>query len=406
MRDFLPDELSVRNQTMAKIKSAYAKFGFTEIETPILEDIDLLLSKEGGENEKLIYKVLKRGEKLDNASGNDLCDLGLRFDLTVPLSRYCANNAGNLPPVFKAMQVGNVFRAERPQKGRFRQFVQCDIDIIGEESYIAEIDLICATVSALTEVGLEGFTVRINDRRILTAIAYACGYTLAQHEKVFIALDKLDKIGFEGVDKELEEVGNDEGRTKLLSILHAVDGSDDKLTALESQLADQSVSEVISQLRVIMNTAKKLSHANMLYDVTLVRGMNYYTGTIFEVAVKGVPYSVAGGGRYDELLGKITGVKTCACGFSIGFERICGVLAEKSILSDGNTEKTALIFNKDDVDKLGDLDLVLENFRSKSQVVSIFKKNKNFQYQIKSLSACGYGSVYLYNGDGTFKEIN
>lgn len=402
MRDFLPEELRFRNETLAKIKNTYAQYGFNEIETPCVDDINLLLSKQGGDNEKLIYKILKRGEKLENASTDQLCDLGLRFDLTVPLARYCANNAGVLPSVFKSMQIGNVFRAERPQKGRFRQFIQCDIDIIGEESIFAEIDLICATIDALKSVGLHGFTVEINDRRILKNFASVCGFDENAYEKAFIALDKLDKIGIDGVVNELKSFASDEIVDKFVALINSISGTN-ALSQCKKAINNAEIDDITSQLDKIINTTKTLTNENVEFNISLVRGMNYYTGTIFEVKVDGVNYSVAGGGRYDQLLGKITGNNVPACGFSIGFERIIGLLTENGQKAT-NTNSIAIVVPKEELDNVMEVYNLAKDFRANSNNCSVFKKMKNFAYQLKNLTDLGYGEIYEFNNGKLIKK--
>ncbi|HRX14591.1 MAG TPA: histidine--tRNA ligase [Eubacteriales bacterium] len=397
MRDFLPSELALRNQTMAKIKEAYASCGFNEIETPCVDDINLLMSKQSGENEKLMYKILKRGEKLEKASDGELCDLGLRYELTLSLARYCANNAGVIPPVFKSIQVGPVFRADRPQKGRYRQFIQCDIDIIGEESILAEIDLIIATAKALKNVGLSGFTIKINDRRILKRLAAVCGFSESDYEKVFISLDKLDKIGIDGVKNELLKEFPAEKVEKLLSIADKITSADSPLDECGKLLG--GIENEINELKQIIFAVSKCSEAKLVYDITLVRGLSYYTGAIFEINADGIPYALGGGGRYNELLGKITGTNVPACGFSIGFERIVDLLAEQKIVAK-RKKCVALIVPKEYADQAEGIFTAAEKIRESGENCGVYKKMKNFAYQLKVLTDIGCDEFYLYeNGD-------
>ncbi|HPG92370.1 MAG TPA: histidine--tRNA ligase [Clostridia bacterium] len=401
MRDFLPSELALRNQTLAKIKEAYVSCGFNEIETPCVDDINLLMSKQSGENEKLMYKILKRGEKLEKASDGELCDLGLRYELTLSLARYCANNAGVIPPVFKAIQVGPVFRADRPQKGRYRQFVQCDIDIIGEESILAETDLILATVKALKNVGLDDFTIKINDRRILKRLAAFCGFCEKDFEQVFISLDKLDKIGLDGVKKELESDFESEKVEKLLFVADKICSATSPIDECAKLL--DGIEKEIGELKQIISAVKSCSNANLVYDITLVRGLSYYTGAIFEINANGVPYALGGGGRYDGLLGKITGTQTPACGFSIGFERIVDLLAERKVTPQRKTY-IALIVPKEYADQTEKIFLAAEKLRQNGENCGVYKKMKNFPYQLKVLNEIGCDVFYIYE-DGNIKKI-
>ena len=318
MNDYLPRETRLREYVKGVIIRAYEKNGFSMIETPAVEHIENLTGKNGGDNEKLIFKIMKRGEKLNEAAGNDaeLCDSGLRYDLTVPLSRYYANNQAKLPSPFMAMQIGNVWRADRPQKGRFRQFTQCDIDILGDSTQLAEITLISATTGVLRELGFDNFTVRINDRRLLKVCADYCGFKPEDCDKVFITLDKMDKIGLDGVKRELVEEGFDEASVEKYVALYencdAVSVSEFAADRLGGNGAD-----IAASLESIMRcaTAATAGGCSLKFDPTLVRGMSYYTGTIFEISMDGYGYSVGGGGRYDEMLAKFSGQKTPACGF-------------------------------------------------------------------------------------------
>ena len=351
MKDILPREMEIRDYVTALVKETYAGFGFCSIETPCVEHIENLCSSQGGENEKLIFKILKRGEKLDLGSAqaeDDLVDSGLRYDLTLPLSRYYANHANELPTPFKALQMGSVWRADRPQKGRFRQFVQCDIDILGDPTNLAEIELIVATTTLLGRLGFEGFTVRINDRRILKAMADYAGFDESSYDQVFIILDKMDKIGIEGVLEELVKSGFAEDAVKKYCELFCAATQEGGLPKLQEMLGDHLQKECSDNLLTIMETAGALKAADfqIVFDPTLVRGMSYYTGTIFEIGMDACSFSVAGGGRYDEMIGRFTGQKTCACGFSIGFERIITVLLDQDFKVPGTQEKYAFLIEK------------------------------------------------------------
>ncbi len=333
-RDLLPATVAVRDHVLARITEVYHRFGYQRVETPALENIERLQGGQGGENEKLIYRVLRRGldETVEAGTALDeLVDLGLRYDLTVPLTRFYGNNQATLPQPFRSFQFGPVWRAERPQKGRYRQFYQCDIDILGEESVLAEIELIEATTEALAAAGLDGTTVRVSDRRFLSALAASVGLPEDAWTGLFITLDKLDKIGWDDVRAELPTRGLNTARIDALqhsiTSLQGVDPTKlgDRLAAAVPGLAD----EVIADLSDTAGALHALGAGRSLsweFDPTLVRGMGYYTGQIFEIVHPSSSGSVAGGGRYDRLIGRSLGREVPACGFSIGFERIVDLL--------------------------------------------------------------------------------
>ena len=352
MRDIMPSEMQLRDYVIGVIKETYGKFGFTSIETPCVENITNLSSKQGGENEKLIFKILKRGEKLslENAKGEeDLVDGGLRYDLTVPLVRYYSNHANELPAPFKALQMGNVWRADRPQKGRYRQFMQCDIDILGEPSNLAEIELILATTTTLGRLGFKNFQIRINDRRILKAMAAYSGFPQEAYDNVFIILDKMDKIGLDGVSEELRKSGfQEESIEKYLELFKGLAEAEDGLAYLLEKLQDVLEPEAGTGLEEIMASVKstKSSDFEIVFDPALVRGMSYYTGTIFEIAMPEFGGSCGGGGRYDKMVGKFTGKDVPACGFSIGFERIILIMMENGFRIPDENKKIAYLVEK------------------------------------------------------------
>ena len=335
MKDIPPIEMEIRDYVIRMIKDTYGSFGFSSIETPCVEHIENLSSKQGGENEKLIFKILKRGEKLklDTAGSEaDLVDGGLRYDLTVPLSRYYANNANDLPSPFKALQIGNVWRADRPQRGRYRQFMQCDIDILGEPTILAEIELILATSTLVGKLDFKNFTIRINDRKFLKAMAAYSGFPEESYDTVFIILDKMDKIGLDGVAEELAKEGfAQESIDKYLNLYKEVTPDLDGVRFLKDKLADVLDPKTAEDMETIIASvnAVKTADFQIVFDPTLVRGMSYYTGPIFEISIDGFGGSVGGGGRYDEMIGRFTGNQTCACGFSVGFERIVMLLLER-----------------------------------------------------------------------------
>ena len=397
MKDILPEEMFIRDYLINIIKKTYGSFGFTSIETPAMEHIENLLSKQGGDNEKLIFKILKRGEKLklENIKDeNDLVDAGLRYDLTLPLARYYSNNQANLPNPFKALQIGNVYRADRPQKGRFRQFTQCDIDILGEASNLAEIELILATTKALSEIAKgKHFTVRINDRRILMAMALYAGYDEDNIGNVFIILDKMDKIGMDGVKKELTELDGEEKCSKYLNLFDGLKDNTEAVLSLKDKLKGFIEDGVLDSLCEIMDTVLEVNtnDFSLVFDPTLVRGMGYYTGTIFEVSMEGFSGSVAGGGRYDKMIGRFTGNDTPACGFSIGFERIITILLDAGFKIPDESRKIAFLYEKNiDVNVLKDILKEAASLREAGNIVLVSKMNKNKKFQKEGLEKQGY----------------
>lgn len=400
MKDITPREMEIRDYVIGLIKETYGKFGFSSIETPCVEHIENLSSKQGGENEKLIFKILKRGEKLKLETAQceaDLVDGGLRYDLTVPLSRYYSNNANELPAPFKALQMGNVWRADRPQRGRYRQFMQCDIDILGEPSILAEIELILATSTLVGKLDFENFTIRINDRRILKAMAAYSGFAPESYDTVFIILDKMDKIGLEGVAEELKKEGfPEEAVQKYLGLFEKVTGDLAGVRFLRETLAGVLEDAVASDLETIIESveAVKTTKFNIVFDPTLVRGMSYYTGPIFEISIDGFGGSVGGGGRYDEMIGRFTGNQTPACGFSIGFERIVMLLLEKDFQIPGKAEKTAFLIEKGmPKEKLLDVFREAEKRRAEGGSVSMNMMKKNKKFQKEQLASEGYTEI-------------
>jgi histidyl-tRNA synthetase len=390
-RDLLPAECALRDEALAAILRVYRSWGFARIETPALEHLELLTGGQGGENEKLIFKLMKRGEKLDlskpGLTEDDVADCGLRYDLTVPLARYYAEHQAELPLPFKAIQVGPVWRAERPQKGRYRQFTQCDIDVIGEPGVQAEIGLILATTEALAAVGLSGFTVRLNDRRVFEDIANYCGIAQSQRDAFLIAWDKLDKVGREGVLSELREIGiGPDARGRVDRILRLPDGTS-VLLEVKASASPEAYATALQQLAKYVGRATGQS-VRVVVDTNLVRGMGYYTGPVFEISVDGLPYSIAGGGRYDKMIGRLVGRDVPACGFSIGFERLILLLQERGWRPEGMPRRIALIF-----DESVPFDLVLERalaLRVDGAVVSLFAQKKKAGKQRADLEAQGF----------------
>lgn len=397
MKDILPREMQIRDYLISLIKDTYASFGFTPIETPAVENIANLSSKQGGENEKLIFKILKRGEKLNLETAQseaDLADGGLRYDLTVPLVRFYSNNAASLPSPFKALQIGPVWRADRPQKGRFRQFYQCDIDILGEPGNLAEIELILATTTTMGKIGFKNFKIKINDRRILKAMAAYSGFPEEEYDSVFIILDKMDKIGLDGVTEELIKAGYaQESVDKYVELFKGIEEADDGLAYVSGKIQDNledGVKESLGEIINSVNSTKEYSF-EVVFDPTLVRGMSYYTGTIFEIEVPEFGSSVGGGGRYDKMVGKFTGQDTPACGFSIGFERIVTILLDNDFQIPDDRKKVAFLIEKGiQSEMLCDIISEAQAMRKTGTNVLVVRMNKNKKFQKEQLEKEGY----------------
>lgn len=353
MQEYLPDAAYKRDLLMNIILDTYRSCGFTRIYTPAIESAENLDKSDGGDNLNLIFKILKRGEKLESALSKtpvdekELCDLGLRYDLTLPLSRYYANNRNDLPSPFKCIQCDKVYRAERPQRGRLREFVQCDIDILGSDSICCEIELISVTCKALGKIGIGKFFVRVNDRRILRGTLSSMGFPEESLDTVCVTFDKLDKIGAEGVAAELREKGMPEEAINRLGELISKSAItlDDMASYCEGEAA-----EAIASLKTIIDTSNQLSDEyDVVFDPSLVRGQGYYTGTVFEVASEKFGGTVAGGGRYDGLIGRFTGEQIPAVGFSIGFERIFSIVTENNIELQGKRTRVAILYKSEDI---------------------------------------------------------
>ena len=397
MKDILPREMQIRDYLISLIKDTYASFGFTPIETPAVENIANLSSKQGGENEKLIFKILKRGEKLNLETAQseaDLADGGLRYDLTVPLVRFYSNNAASLPSPFKALQIGPVWRADRPQKGRFRQFYQCDIDILGEPGNLAEIELILATTTTMGKIGFKNFKIKINDRRILKAMAAYSGFPEEEYDSVFIILDKMDKIGLDGVTEELIKAGYaQESVDKYVELFKGIEEADDGLAYVAGKIQDNledGVKESLGEIINSVNSTKEYSF-EVVFDPTLVRGMSYYTGTIFEIEVPEFGSSVGGGGRNDKMVGKFTGQDTPAYGFSIGFERIVTILLDNDFQIPDDRKKVAFLIEKGiQSEMLCDIISEAQAMRKTGTNVLVVRMNKNKKFQKEQLEKEGY----------------
>lgn len=434
MKDIEPREMEIRQFILSKIREVYSRFGFTEIETPNIEHIENLLSDQGWDNEKLIFKILKRGDKLEKAfelgDMNEIVDSGLRYDLTVPLCRFYSNNKDKLTMPFKAMQIGNVYRADRPQKGRFRQFCQCDIDILGEATNLGEIETLLATSTLLKEIGFDkyNFSFDINDRRILRAMNNYVGFNDEDFEDVCITLDKLDKVGFDGVKKELFEKGYAEDKidklnllfkdilgnnsmapsnnvgsnvgTSIASPIDAIRDLQNKIIGKEENFndLDKELIDICSNLIDIIDTVTKNIDVKINFNPTLVRGMGYYTGPIFEIKSEKFSGSVGGGGRYDKMIGKFIGTDTPALGISIGFERIIGIYIDDDYKIPGNIKKIAYLIEKGmNSDKKSDIIKTALEERKKGNIVYIAELAKNKKFQCEKLETIGYTEFKTFN---------
>ena len=405
MRDLLPADVAVRDHVLGSISAVYRQYGYQRIETPALENIERLQSGEGADNEKLIFQVLRRGLPPEVAAGTslrDLVDLGLRYDLTVPLTRFYGNNHASLPMPFRSLQVGPVWRADRPQRGRYRQFYQCDIDMIGEPSVLAEAELIEATSEALAAVGLTGTTIRLSDRRFLAALAADCGVPAALRNEFFVTLDKLDKIGWDGVRSELAELGFAPARVSAVveKIQGLMDVPAGKLAGVLAESVPGLPAEVVEDLSATAASLDRLVAEQPLsweFDPTLVRGMGYYTGQVFEIIHPDMSGSLAGGGRYDKLIGRSLGHDVPACGFSIGFERIVDLLSRELV------REAVAVLVEGDV-PVADAVAVAREMRGLSgagRVVETVRRSGKFGAQLKRLEAAGFsGFVLVRSEDG------
>ena len=401
MKDILPAEQKMRDYVQGKILETYRASGFERISTPILEDSENLDKSDGGDNLNLIFKVLKRGDKLDSAllqehpSEKELSDMGLRYDLTLPLTRFFAANRNNLQFPFKVIQTDRVYRAERPQKGRMREFVQCDIDILGDSSPNAEVELIDVTANAMLAIGFKDFYININDRRILRSMLENMGFAPETLDSVCITFDKMDKIGAEGIEAELKEKAMPENAIKAL-VDFVSSGNEITLDYVASKCADPSIAD---NLKYIIQTAREVSQGayDIKYCPSLVRGQGYYTGAVFEIGSPLFSGAIGGGGRYDNLIGKFIGQPIPAVGFSIGFERICNILLEQNYQIPGAKEKCALLYE----DSIPFAQVMKEAGKLRQTYsVSIIKKAKKAGPQFDMLEKQGYTKFASFK-DGT-----
>ena len=400
--DYLPNEVEIRDYLQNKILGVYKANGFEHIITPAIEDIENLDKSDGGENLNLIFKILKRGDKLEKAlnSGvtadneNELADMGLRYDLTLPLSRYYANNKDKLTLPMKCIQIDRVYRAERPQKGRLREFIQCDIDIIGSNSTDSEIELILTTTKALDAIGMKNYKVKVNDRRLLRAVLQSFGFAAEDLDSVCITFDKMDKVGLEGVEKELTEKGFD--KVAIDNFIGFLAKNDFTLASIKELLEDKTPAE---SLENIISTVKELSTGayDIVFDLSLVRGQGYYTGTVFEVESIDFKGAVAGGGRYDNLIGKFLNEQIPAVGFSIGFERIFSILMQNGIEMADREKKIAVMY---DEGNLKEAVKEAEKLRSEGYQASLYIKPKKLGKFLNKLEERGYdGFINVGQGE-------
>lgn len=400
--DYLPKEMAVREKVRSEILKTYKKYGFMQISAPILEDIDNLLGSDGGDNTKLIFKVLKRGEKLDlstpNLSERDLVDIGLRYDLTVPMVRLFCNNQNSLPTPFKTIQIDYSFRADRPQRGRSRQFIQCDIDILGDPTINAEIDVINTTAKTFLNLGFKNFVCKLNDRRILSDIILGTGFSADSECDVCVVLDKLDKIGIDGVTAELIERGFDESKVSaLMEKIAKIQES-----GIESLEGFGVRSEVVDSVKQILSTTNALSGGNytIKFDISIVRGQGYYTGAVYEFYMEGFSGACGGGGRYDNMVEKMTGKKVPAVGFGLGFEPTCMLINEMGLLKAEDKLIACVYYPEDDFTEV--LKYVEE--LNQSNNVSAVPAKKNLGFQLQTLKANGF-THFVTLKDKQIKEI-
>lgn len=402
-QDYIPKEMQQRNFIYDTIKSTFLKNGFLQIKTPILENLELMLGSDGGDNVKLMFKVLKRGEKLDlnkpNLTIKDVSDIALRYDLTVPLARFYANNRNFLPMPFKAFQIDDVFRADRPQRGRKRQFTQCDIDILGDPSINAEIELLLCGGEALVCLGFKNFVFKINNRKILTQLILNNGFYLNQCNDICVVLDKYDKIGYEGVKNELlMENYQPEKVTSLIETI--VDIKENGFDALSNYIEEN---QDVRDLKKLIETVN--SYSNGLYsacfDISIIRGQGYYTDCVFEAYLDGFEGACCGGGRYNKMIGKITKTDCPAVGFSIGFERIFTIISENDFCMNA-TPKVAVVYTKNDdfIDVKRYADSLKDNYE-----VTIVPKMNNLGHQLTLLKDNCFAYFVIF-GENELKELN
>ena len=394
--DYLPAEMDVRSYAEQIILQTYKQNGFLQIKTPILENLELLTNGDSGDNQKLMFKTIKRGDKLDlskpNLQENDIVEEGLRYDLTVPLVRFFANNREKLPAPFKAIQIDEAFRAERPQRGRVRQFTQCDIDILGDSSPLCEVELLYSYMVAYTRLGFKNLTIKVNDRRALNEIITAVGFDISKAIEICVSLDKLDKIGFDGVSKELVENGYEQEKVeKLMKIFEGLKNAKTNEEKFELLKANGVSAEVVESLKLIIETTMKfkIGDFNVVYDATIIRGQGYYTGTVFEVYDEEFGRALGGGGRYDKMVEKFLGTPVPAVGASIGLYSVVMLMVERKIKT--TSKKLALIYDKNA--SYEDIMKAKIELMQKGYDVATFAFPKNFNNFADKIKQNGYNQI-------------
>ena len=395
--DYLPAEMDVRSYAEQIILQTYKQNGFLQIKTPILESLDLLTSGDSGDNQKLMFKTIKRGDKLDLAKPNlkesDIVEEGLRYDLTVPLVRFFLNNKEKLPTPFKAIQIDESFRAERPQRGRVRQFTQCDIDILGDSSPLCEVELLYSYMVAYARLGFKNVTIKVNDRRALNEIITSCGFDADKVIEICVSLDKLDKIGYEAVANELVANGFEAGAVKkLMQSIEKIKTAKTNAESFELLLAAGVSNAVVDSLKTIIDTATKFKASEtfkVVYDVTIIRGQGYYTGTVFEVYDEEFGRAIGGGGRYDKMIEKFAGVSIPAVGASIGLYSVVMLMVERKAKT--SSKKLALVYDKNA--SFEDIMKAKIELMQKGYDVSTFAFPKNFNNFADKIKQNGYNQI-------------
>jgi len=415
MRDFLPADVRRREYVIGVIKEVYERYGFEPLETPAVENVETLMGKYGEEGNQLIFKILKRGVHENTGEA----DLALRYDLTVPLARVVAEYRDKLPKFFKRYQIQPVWRADRPARGRFREFYQCDVDVLGSRSLVVEAEICAAASEVLTRLGFNDFTIRLNHRRVLTSVLQSAGVPYANHDLALIALDKLDKIGRQGVEKELSERGIDDksGRclldffVELNSLEHAAElatGEDarQKAEALNAAILGRLVEFVgdnelgargVDELRSIVKFAAAGGISSRIkIDPSLARGLSYYTGAIMEIRVRDLSGSLGGGGRYDNLVGMFLGQDVPACGFSLGLERIIVLMTEHEMFPAASVSSPAdVMVSVWGEDSIADSVALAQELRGAGMRVDLYPEADKIGKQFKYASARGISFVVI-----------
>lgn len=395
--DIAPKRMSLLEGMLAKIKQVYSLNGFNQIQTPILENLELLSKGDSGDNSKMMFKTVKRGAKLDLSKNDlqeqDIVEEGLRYDLTVPLSRFYANNYNDLPKPFKAFQIGESFRAEKPQKGRYREFTQCDIDMFGEESILAEIEILSTIMQAYQNFGIDNVEIKVNDRRILNQLIQNAGFNKEVTPNILISIDKYDKIGLDGIKKELLDECFDEKQIDFL--LESIeDVSKNGIKECLKYNVDEKIINSLQILFKVLNNDMPKGY-RVVFDVHIVRGQGYYTGTVFEAFCKTSSFSraIGGGGRYDHMLDRFVNMPVYSVGYGLGLIPCLLILEEKNININNQNPKIALVYNQnEDIEKL----IACKKELMKTYCVCLMPEPKNYQSFITKMQNIGYSGLYKY----------